>query len=754
MNILPSLYGLLFRGAGLFKLPGFYILFFLLCAAIPVFAFLPDTDDDPNQKMVFTDREKEYLKKKKKITMCIDPDWMPFEANVDGVHKGMTADYFKLFEAAIGIPIEMVPTESWSQSLEMGKQRTCDIFSFVMETPERKKFFDFTRPYFRTPLVIATQLDYHWFSDISEILDRKVGIVKDYAYGEILRREYPKLKLVHVNSVVEGLYKVETGEIFGFVDTLASVAYYIQEAYFGELKISGKFNEFWELGVGTRNDEPILKDIFNSLIDSVPPKFHRNIHNKWAVANMDGKKSNKMTRAEKNFIQRHPVIRFRIRRDKPPFEFVRKGKAAGIAVDYITAIAKKAGFKPAFIINDMPLKKAYETMAGDRKEFDTLLFSVKSRERARRYAYGTPYLSYPMMIIGHTDSPYIGKTSDLKNKKVAVEESFLTIEWLGRDYPDIILIEAKNTKAALELVNDKKVDAYVGNIAVANYMMTHRNMRNLKLLAPSDYGNVEYSFVGPKEWPELVSILDKGYASLPRNFHSHIQQKWFSVQIVENIDYQLLWKIAGIITLVTLWVVWWTRKLVVQKAKTEKALSQLQEVQLLLKEQNDKLERLSVTDCLTTLNNRLKLDIVISEEFERSKRYGIRFGIIMADIDHFKKINDTYGHQTGDQVLISFAGLIRTNVRKVDTVGRWGGEEFLVICPATDQNGLIRVAENLRQIIAGHEFEGVGNITASFGAALYENDRYIKHLISRVDEALYLSKEGGRNRITFKASEH
>ena len=460
-------------------------------------------------------------------------------------------------------------------------------------------------------------------------------------------------------------------------------------------------------------------------------------------------RDNALTRAEQDFIAAHPEIRFRISSDRPPFELVHNGKPAGIAIDYIRAIADRTGFTPRFIVNDMPVSQAYDMMENDRTDFDTMAFSVKSTARAKRFAYGDTFMSYPMMIIAHKQAPYISRTADLQQKRVAVEKGFLTGQWLRRDYPDIRIVTAETTKAALEMVNDQKADAYVGNTAVASYMMTHGNMRNLKIAAPSDYGNIQYRFIAPRQWPELVSILSKGYRSLPADFHSLTQQKWFSVQMVDTTDYTLLWKIGGSITLIALWILWWNRRLVAQKARTEKALSQLQAAQAQLREKNDILKKLSVTDQLTGLYNRLKLDTVLKREFQRSQRYGNVFGVIIADIDRFKQVNDTYGHQTGDKVLTTFAGLIRTHVRQVDIVGRWGGEEFLIICPETDRQGVLRVAEDLRQIIAAHDFGTVGQVTASFGASIYTTSADADAVVSRADKALYLSKENGRNKVTF-----
>ncbi len=221
--------------------------------------------------------------------MCIDPNWMPFEKNDNGKHIGMSADYRVILEEKIGTPIEIVPTKTWIESLEFGKARKCDIFSLVMPTEERLKYLDFTKPYLKIPLVIVTNLDEFFINDISSITDKKVGIVDGYAYGEILQKKYPKMKIVKVKNVKEGLDKVRGDELFGFIDTLATTGYTIQKNYIGELKIAGKFDDKWELGIGTRNDEPILQNIFNKAIKDIPVKTHQEILNKWISVNYDQK---------------------------------------------------------------------------------------------------------------------------------------------------------------------------------------------------------------------------------------------------------------------------------------------------------------------------------------------------------------------------------------------------------------------------------------------------------------------------------
>jgi diguanylate cyclase (GGDEF)-like protein/PAS domain S-box-containing protein len=157
------------------------------------------------------------------------------------------------------------------------------------------------------------------------------------------------------------------------------------------------------------------------------------------------------------------------------------------------------------------------------------------------------------------------------------------------------------------------------------------------------------------------------------------------------------------------------------------------------------LELLSVTDSLTGLSNRRKLDAIIDLEFDRFNRYGHRFSTILLDVDHFKQINDQLGHEVGDKVLVELSSILSANIRKSDTLGRWGGEEFLIVCPETHLSGAVQQAENLRKIIAAHQFPGAGTLSCSFGVtASYEGDAK-EDIFLRSDKALYKAKNAGRN---------
>jgi diguanylate cyclase (GGDEF)-like protein len=159
----------------------------------------------------------------------------------------------------------------------------------------------------------------------------------------------------------------------------------------------------------------------------------------------------------------------------------------------------------------------------------------------------------------------------------------------------------------------------------------------------------------------------------------------------------------------------------------------------------------ATTDPLTGIFNRLKFDQALASEMLRATRYKTPLSLVLYDVDHFKAINDTYGHQIGDKVLIQMAKLPAVNIRSTDVLARWGGEEFVIMVP--NCNGWIayQAAEKLRSTIEQAAFDRVGKVTCSFGVAQYVDGDTAVTLISRADEALYRAKVNGRNRVELAA---
>lgn len=180
-------------------------------------------------------------------------------------------------------------------------------------------------------------------------------------------------------------------------------------------------------------------------------------------------------------------------------------------------------------------------------------------------------------------------------------------------------------------------------------------------------------------------------------------------------------------------------------------LGQLETASRELTRQKEAAEALARTDTLTGLANRRAFDEAATREIRRALRYNEPLALIMADIDRFKSINDTHGHHAGDRVLMSFAHTLQGSVREVDLVGRWGGEEFVILMPGTDIIEATQAAERMRQAVAAapaHCEDLSCSYTASFGVAAFSTAApSLDALLGRADLALYRAKESGRDRV-------
>lgn len=194
-----------------------------------------------------------------------------------------------------------------------------------------------------------------------------------------------------------------------------------------------------------------------------------------------------------------------------------------------------------------------------------------------------------------------------------------------------------------------------------------------------------------------------------------------------------------------------------QQQQLRETISELEHTKQLVLEQNRLLERMATHDELTGLCNRRKLAEVMKREAERSRRYGTELSLLMLDLDHFKKVNDTYGHDFGDFVIKEFAARILAGIRRSDFSFRFGGEEFIVLLPQTGLSGALTAAEKIRALCAEQPFAGLQisiGMTVSIGVASYQDHKPQQpdDLICCADRALYLAKELGRNRVVVYTS--
>ncbi|XPV69687.1 MAG: transporter substrate-binding domain-containing protein [Halarcobacter sp.] len=502
-------------------------------------------------------------------------------------YSGLYFDILQKVLEKTGLKVEYTHAK-WSELLNQFKEKKLDLLPATFYSKQREKFGLFSDEYYKVREYIYISQDNNEINNFKDLEGKKVAIIKGYATIDKIKKRFPNINIIETSGLDESTSKVLNKEVDALIDYHLVVDNYIRDNSIVGLKDIAQ-NDLDAVSVHflSNIDKPILQSILQKGLNSISRQEMNEVLKKWVQTPYNSEdKKDLLTENEKEFIIRHQKIRFGITSDRPPFEFEQNGKAVGIAIDYIKISAKNVGLDIEFIINKMPISKAYDSIENNLNNFDTIPFSVKSKKRISRFSYGKSYLSYPMMIIKHKDSSYIGSLKDLENKTIVLEDKYLTNKWIKRDYPNIKIVNVKNTKEALIYLNEGKVDAYVGNLAVANYMSIFGGLENIKVAAPSGYGNIKYNFVAPKEWPELASILSKGFDQISQSEHSAIQQKWFSLQTVEKIDYSLIWKIVFISLFIIIWILWWNRKITIEKNRTKDALDQLQLAKSKLEQKN------------------------------------------------------------------------------------------------------------------------------------------------------------------------
>ncbi|EAR55494.1 sensory box/GGDEF family protein [Photobacterium sp. SKA34] len=235
---------------------------------------------------------------------------------------------------------------------------------------------------------------------------------------------------------------------------------------------------------------------------------------------------------------------------------------------------------------------------------------------------------------------------------------------------------------------------------------------------------------------------------------SYVKEANYSIKLNKLIFYgERISEQALVKILLSLWVITAISFIIIDRIylrkqikETEERTQRLRDANRVLYEKSLVFEELAFTDPLTRTRNRHEINDWLAEFTTHSIDNKISFSMMFIDIDNFKQVNDKYGHRLGDEVLRRFASLINKRVRKSDVFARWGGEEFVIFCPATPLGATAKLAESIRECIENAVWDNGMKVTCSLGVAELENEDYC-HFIERADEALMKAKERGRNRV-------
>lgn len=435
-------------------------------------------------------------------------------------------------------------------------------------------------------------------------------------------------------------------------------------------------------------------------------------------------KNIEFTPEEQAYIHSNGKVTVCVDPDWIPFEWINEqGNHQGISADLLKLVSERTGIQFALVKTTTWDESINLSQAG---KCQVLSFLNRTSEREKWLIFSDTLLSDPSVFITREEHAFIADPAYLADETIVFPVGTATEELIRERYPNLRIITVATEKEAIQMVSDKKADMTMRSLIVAAYTIKKEGLFNLKVAGqmPNFTSNLRIGI--QKDNVILRDILNKGISTITPQEKWEIINKHISINVQTVTDYSLVFKI--VIAFCLLGFIGLYRHHEMKKI-------------------NQQLIKISQTDTLTGLPNRLKLDAELSAEFARAKRYGRPFSIIIFDIDNFKKINDELGHLMGDKVLQEIARIVPLNLRPGDVLGRWGGEEFLVLCPETDAQAAYRVADRMRSAIQNHSFATHKQHTVSAGIAALSSADTIDSLLNRADTSMYQAKFSGKNQV-------
>lgn len=618
------------------KIRSYQIFLFLFSFLFSVNIFALDKLDSTT--FVLTQNEKNWIETHPIIKVGVDKDYAPYEWLENGEYKGVAIDYMKRIEKIVGIEFQIVKNKSWNEIINMAKNGEIDMITSIVQTPERLKYLNFTEFYRRSPVIIIDRGENGFIGGLKYLNDKKVSVEKNYFMEEVLRTNYPNIKLQVVDSTKKALELANSGEVNAYVGDLGLADYLIKKNDFSNLRFSGQTEYFSDQGFAVTKNNAELLSILNKAVKSLPEDETENMFNYW--------------------------------------------------------LSVKRGI-----------------------DVKTIIF----------YIIGITFILISIIYWVYRLRSEITQRKIIENK---LKQSESLYRQLTEDVNDVIWKVDTNFTVTYISPADERFRGYKASEVIGTNIF--------------ELFTDESVLVLKETLKERFELLKKGIKLPPLTIELQHKCKDGSIIWGEILSKQELDVNGNIIGYHGI-----TREITKRR------------------ELQEKIEQLAYCDTLTKLPNRRSLDDKINFIMSKSERSQKYCALVFIDLDNFKPLNDTYGHNIGDLLLIEVANRLKSSIRKLDAVARIGGDEFVIVLDEFDEDmktskeDIFKVVEKIRIYLAQpYKFSIINedkenieiehNCTASIGICIFKGEEESsKNIFKCADSAMYEAKESGRNTIKF-----
>ncbi|MCW9016575.1 MAG: EAL domain-containing protein [Kangiellaceae bacterium] len=442
------------------------------------------------------------------------------------------------------------------------------------------------------------------------------------------------------------------------------------------------------------------------------------------------------TSTERAFLQSIDKIRLCVDPSSMPLDAISEGNHIGIGAEYIKLFSNLIE-KPISIMDTTSWNQSLLSVKSGR--CDMISLAAKTPQREEYLTFTEPFVEIPFVVVTTQDKFFLSKLDGLKEKRLGVHKGYAYVDLLRNKYPEINLVEVKNRTQGLEMVRTGELFGYLSGLHLAGYTIQVENYTDLKINGGFDeLSTIELGIGVRKQSPILKDILNKAIASVSIEQRKRIENYWLTVRYDIAEDYNRLLQFAAIASLIL--IILGYHQLRLRSANKK------------LEEREREVWHQANFDFLTGLPNRRCFHHRLKDTLAASKRSGRPFSLLLIDLDGFKNVNDTMGHDQGDQLLVEVARRIKSSLRSTDTLGRLGGDEFVVILDCGDQQRNIDLVVNriLLCLRAPFDLSEQVIISASIGISVCPNDSSNPvELLKQADQAMYEAKNLGRGRFCY-----
>ncbi|MBU2628503.1 MAG: transporter substrate-binding domain-containing protein, partial [Proteobacteria bacterium] len=491
--------------------------------------------------------------------------------SAEGKPSGLFIDMWELWSKKTGRPVVFKLYER-AEAVNALKDGIADILSVLPPEKMATGWMDYATPYYRFDWHLYQGTDSAGSDTGSVDTQQTLGVVKDTRVEEWASTNMPDTRLIKYEATRQMILAAAEGKIHRFIALPQEM-----EIIPGRLGLPGLFKSSRQaplvsqnVGAAVRTHNPDLIWTIENGFEAISTIERVNIEKRWI-----GEKNIRifaphneqifLTPAEKKWMTRHhqsgQKIRLGVNPGWPPFEFIEGADTyMGMVSDYVTLLNQRLGVN-MIVERVVDLSKITRELDPLTRKIDVLPSAISFEAKSPFTTDTRPYLSFPWVIVNKRQAQLIGGLRDLYGKTVAIVDQYAIKERIKKDHPKIIILPVTSAADGLKSVTMGNADAYVGNLAVVGYQLQEKNDTSLKVAAATEYEDSNLAFAVRNDWPELVSILNKGIASISEQEHDVIRQKWFSVRFEHGITVAyirelILKAVLGLVLVFGLFLFW------------------------------------------------------------------------------------------------------------------------------------------------------------------------------------------------------